>query len=341
MVIDIQRIFDALHRVLKEDLKEELLAVIDECEQCRETKGELFHRFEEWIVFRIWKDQNLSELQKLLGRRNTKQLLIELGVKLQERVLSSDELRKLLEKSLGLPDFCIKGREFYLEKSRDFLKSKPSQVVSEIRQVCERMLREILLVALNTRFSELIIDSVKKNEKIRIPHGWEPKNQINRHFMIEKLNDDSSGDLGFLFYILAEASRRIEENWKNHEFGLLSLPLLTQKEEDTLHRLAKTLASYVHFKPSKEETRDAKLFEVLNDFKILVKNLDSRRVIPKAAIFLEHHKGLFGSFYRGIAENGAIIKIKSDDEIPLLKRILFWEISNPVHRVEGWTQPNW
>lgn len=341
MKFNFHLLFDALQRVLQEDFEEELLSAINECEYGRSTKGILEHRFQEWIIHRIWQDQSLHELQRLLGRRNTKKLLIELGENLPDEAILSSELQKRFDSAFGLSNLKVKGRKYYSVKAKYFLENEPIKIATEVRTVCERMLREILLVALNTKHSESIIKILKEDFDIRIPKKWGSRETFDRFNISEKINDDTTGDLGLLTIILSKASKITESDWQKAYTGEITFTLLHKEERHSLHKLAKALLPFAHFKPSKENIRDAELRDALEDFAKIVKKFEERFILPEAAIFLEHRTGFLGSFYHGIKEDGNEIVIRSDDNIPLMERILFWEISNPVHIIAGWAKPNW
>jgi hypothetical protein len=268
------------------------------------------------------------------------QLLVELGVDISNELIPNKDLYNKFEKAIGIPDLKIKGRKYYIDKCNDFQNGKPEQIVTEVRQLCERMLREILLVAINSHLSNVIVGALCKIPAPNLPHSWDESKLSNKSYITEKINDDSSGDFGFFSHVISKASKLFEIHDSDRQ-RINYFNLLRKNERTVLSNLSHALNLYVHFKPSEEKNRDHYFADSLKNLIELVKSLDERKIIPNAAIFLEHSSGLFGTYYRGISEEGSEIALRTDDEIPLMKRILFWEISNPIHRIAGWAVPEW
>lgn len=335
--MEIARLYDGIVDCLEENSEAELRLWLDNDSFGRVTKGTIAHRFEEMIEELLWSSGSIDYLKSLLNRRELVRVLRHLDALSESSTKSADCILMEISKNLSIPNFSIKGRNFYRNELKRFLEifdESPSSVASESRQFFEQLLREVALVSANTVQIDAMLSVLIEDNDIRLPPQWPERTTLSKDDLSIYLRKTGAGygDLGFLIFLLAKTSSYVRSA------NLPYITLLTKEEVGHFHFLSESLRPYAHFKPADDKFA---LKEALQKMDGVIASMAERKVIPNAAILLETTESLFGRRYRGRDEGGQKVTIRTDDDIPLGKRILFSEVSNPIHRVSGWADVDW
>lgn len=331
-------LYSAITEVLESHFVEELESYLSEDEFGRTTKGSLIHRFEEWIVELVRTQGDVKSLVDSMGTR-TGNMVLQKMVGERPKYKRS-ELVSEFGDALGIPKLHINGCGFYLKRVKEFQdelnegRTDYESVASRLRQDTERLLREVALLANASGLTEAFQASLLNNSNLRLPRNTPTvAASLNKECIERLILDENWGDLGFLNILVGKAGKAVRRG--DHP-GVIEP--LKKNEAKAINELTSALQDYTHFKPSQKTEREQKLKDALTILEGCIEGMESRGAIPRAAVLLTRECGYFGQTYSGRDASGTWVTLRTDEDLPLGVRILFREVSNPVHRLAGWAR---
>lgn len=207
----------------------------------------------------------------------------------------------------------------------------------------ERFLKTILFFTCYTGAAETFLQVLRDPRGLRVPfslqsHLEKEDNIALPGIMAALTADNSRLDFGFLVMALGQLDSALGRSQAGQVVGRVGV--FTSEDQSAFEKLATSLQSYVHDKPTQLATRRFALRDATARVLASIRKMANSKSIPERGVVVEVGESLFGPFFR--VQKGVLTQVLTSESQPSLRSpILYSADSNRDFSPCKWAPNMW